>query len=156
MKGLFDGAVSLEVRRSIIKLRFLDLQRVSNYNTAAPALLPALLADISLESVQRLKCAEGMVPLWDVGSFHRWQSLTAVNLGGCGLTVLPGMVGGLGGLVELRLSDNKLTSLAREIGLLRNLRILVADNNQLTTLPSASTSRLLLCLTSDLRHSPLF
>ena len=78
-----------------------------------------------------------MVPLWDIGSFHRWQSLTAVNLGSCGLTVLPAMVGGLGGLVELRLSDNKLTSLAREIGLLRNLRVLVADNNQLTALPSA-------------------
>jgi len=65
----------------------------------------------------------------------RWQSLTALNLSGCGLTALSSMVGGLGGLLELRLSDNKLTALPREIGLLRALRVLAADNNLLTALP---------------------
>jgi Leucine-rich repeat (LRR) protein len=48
------------------------------------------------------------------------------------------MVGGLGGLLELRLSDNKLAALPREIGLLRALRVLVADNNLLTALPGAN------------------
>ena len=74
---------------------------------------------------------------FDIGVF-RWQSLTALNLGGCGLATLSPMVGGLGGLLELRLSDNKLTALPREIGLLRALRVLVADNNLLSALPGAN------------------
>ena len=69
----------------------------------------------------------------------RWQSLTALNLSGCGLAALSSMVGGLGGLLELRLSDNKLTALPRELGLLRALRVLVADNNLLTALPGRAT-----------------
>ncbi len=26
---------------------------------------------VNLESVQRLKCAEGLLPIWDIASFHR-------------------------------------------------------------------------------------
>ena len=63
------------VRRIAPKLRSLELLRLSNYNATAPALLPALLAEVALESVQRLKCAEGLVPLWEPALFHRWQSL---------------------------------------------------------------------------------
>ena len=164
-----------------------DEQEVCTQQTAT--LAPGV--QVNLESVQRLKCAEGLLPIWDIASFHRcaffealnarpgtsrskssclargpeatqwqshigspyprclsvlfctqtqlatrrWQSLTALNLSGCGLTALSSMVGGLGGLLELRLSDNKLTALPREIGLLRALRVLVADNNLLTALP---------------------
>ncbi len=40
-------------------------------------------------------------------------------------------------LQELRLSDNRLNQLPKEIGQLVELRRLVADNNQLTSLPGA-------------------
>ena len=61
------------------------------------------------------------------------------------------MVGGLGGLLELRLSDNKLTALPREIGLLRALRVLVADNNMLAALPGQARSFLLFTIGTPLQ-----
>ena len=78
--------------------------------------------------------------------------MTALNLGNCGLASLSPMVGGLGGLLELRLSDNRLTALPREIGLLRALRVLVVDNNLLTALPGTGLTHL--CDSAALHQSP--
>ena len=68
-------AVSTVVLRIAPKLRSLELRRLTNYNATPSPLLPALLAEVALESVRRLKCAEDMVPLWENTLFHRWQSL---------------------------------------------------------------------------------
>ena len=75
-------------------------------------------------------------PAWDQQKLlaSRWQSLTALNLSGCGLAALSSMVGGLGGLLELRLSDNKLTALPVRSTPARAARA-GRRNNLLTALP---------------------
>jgi len=48
-------------------------------------------------------------------------------------------IGALTNLRELRVSGNKLSSLSAEVGSLRKLHRLIADNNLLTSIPGGST-----------------
>lgn len=75
--------------------------------------------------------------VWDTALFPRWQNLTTLVLSGCGLAVLPTMVGRLTGLRELWCSHNRIATLPRELGALRRLHTLKADDNLLTALPGA-------------------
>ncbi len=75
--------------------------------------------------------------VWDTTLFPRWQSLTSLVLSGCGLAVLPTMVGRLTGLRELWLSQNRIAALPHELGALKRLHTLKADDNLLTALPGA-------------------
>lgn len=52
-----------------------------------------------------------MLPVWHDDLFPRWQSLTVLNLSGCGLTSLTPTVGRLANLRELHADDNLLTTL---------------------------------------------
>ena len=51
------------------------------------------------------------------------------------VALCPTAIGQLTNLRELRIPNNKLTTLPHEIGQLHRLHRLVADNNQLTALP---------------------
>lgn len=73
--------------------------------------------------------------MWDTALFPRWQSLTCLVLNSCNLAVLSTMVGRLTNLRELHVSANRLAQLPRELGLLRRLQTLKADDNLLTALP---------------------
>ena len=53
------------------------------------ALLATLFGELPLEGVTRLRCAEGMVPLWDPPFVGRLQKLRVLNLANCGLATLP-------------------------------------------------------------------
>lgn len=75
--------------------------------------------------------------MWDTALFPRWQSLTSLVLSGCGLAVLPTMVGRLTGLRELWVSHNRIAALPHELGALKRLHTLKADDNLLTALPGA-------------------
>ena len=48
-------------------------------------------------------------------------------------------IGALTNLRELRVSGNKLSSLSAEVGSLRKLHRLIADNNLLTSIPGGSS-----------------
>ena len=84
--------MSLTVRHIPPTLRSLELRGSANSSGDPSKNLGRLLAECDLEDVQRLKCAEGLAPIWDEALFPRWQSLTTLILGSCGLTLLPSMV----------------------------------------------------------------
>lgn len=92
----------------------------------------------SLSSIQKL--------LLDANNFvdecFSWEgltllkSLTVLSLNQNGLMSVPPSVGSLSSLRELHVANNKLTSLALEIGFLRQLEILNVKNNRLSDVPS--------------------
>ncbi|EHA8590684.1 Patatin [Cocos nucifera] len=64
-----------------------------------------------------------------------WKSLKVLNLGGCGLSVLPVELTRLPLLERLYLDNNKLTLLPPELGELRTLKVLRVDHNMLVSVP---------------------
>ncbi|XP_021851200.2 phospholipase A I [Spinacia oleracea] len=66
---------------------------------------------------------------------EHWNSVTALSLCGCGITVLPVEVTKLPLLERLYLNNNKLSVLPPEVGLLKNLKVLRADDNALVSVP---------------------
>lgn len=64
-----------------------------------------------------------------------WNTVTALSLCGCGISVLPVEVTKLPLLEKLYLNNNKLSVLPPEVGLLKNLKVLRADDNALVSVP---------------------
>ncbi|ONI10026.1 hypothetical protein PRUPE_4G024000 [Prunus persica] len=64
-----------------------------------------------------------------------WQCVTVVNLGGCGLSVLPVELTRLPLLEKLYLDNNKLSLLPSELGELKTLKVLRVDYNMLVSVP---------------------
>ena len=54
-----------------------------------PSLILELLLECELEGVTRLRCCEGMLPLWDASLFAKLEGLRILNLSSCQLTALP-------------------------------------------------------------------
>ncbi|KAK8947196.1 hypothetical protein KSP39_PZI006961 [Platanthera zijinensis] len=69
------------------------------------------------------------------GFADHWRSVTAVDLCGCGLSVLPVELMKLLLLEKLYLDNNKLAQLPPELGELRSLKVLRVDNNLLVSVP---------------------
>ncbi|XP_047046076.1 plant intracellular Ras-group-related LRR protein 8 isoform X1 [Lolium rigidum] len=80
--------------------------------------------DISDEGI----CWEGL---------SRVQGLIVLSLSQNRLVTLPPSLGSLTFLRELRIANNMLGNLPVEIGLLKQLEILIANNNRITLLPSS-------------------
>ena len=92
-------------------------------------------AELDVSHVTRLRCNAGSAGLWDKALLQRFAALRVLNLSHANLLVVPGAVGALPSLQELRLVGNQLKILPPEIGQLRNLRVLAADSNELAILP---------------------
>lgn len=128
--------VELTVRRTKPRLKSITLARAKDTGgTVAPADMAAVLGACDLESVLRLRCAEGMTAVLHEDLVERMGRLRQLNMSGCGLTALPGAVGSLSSLRALLLSHNRLTTLPMQLGTLKHLQILAVDNNLLTTIP---------------------
>uniref|UniRef100_A0A0E0EYK2 Disease resistance R13L4/SHOC-2-like LRR domain-containing protein n=1 Tax=Oryza meridionalis TaxID=40149 RepID=A0A0E0EYK2_9ORYZ len=65
------------------------------------------------------------------------QTLTVLSLSQNRLVTLPSSLGSMTHLRELRIANNRLENLPVEIGLLKHLEILIANNNRITSLPSS-------------------
>uniref|UniRef100_A0A0E0QZX3 Disease resistance R13L4/SHOC-2-like LRR domain-containing protein n=1 Tax=Oryza rufipogon TaxID=4529 RepID=A0A0E0QZX3_ORYRU len=65
------------------------------------------------------------------------QTLTVLSLSQNRLVTLPSSLGSITHLRELRIANNRLENLPVEIGLLKHLEILIANNNRITSLPSS-------------------
>ena len=70
-------------------MRRIELARSTGAGSVAPALLDALLQEVELEGVTRLRCAEGLVPPWEPRLLQRLTGLRTLNLSACGLSALP-------------------------------------------------------------------
>lgn len=84
----------------------------------------------------------------------REEQSKRLDLTKCGISSLPSSIKDLSHLEEIYLYQNKLVTLAPEIGQLTNLRILAANENSLTTLPE-SLANLQHLQVLDLRHNKL-
>ena len=126
----------MTVRRTKPRLKSISLSRAKDTGgTVAPADMAAVLGACDLESLLRLRCAEGMTAVLQEDIVERMGRLRQLNMCGCGLTALPGAVGSLSSLRALLLSHNRLTTLPMQLGTLKHLQILAVDNNLLTTIP---------------------
>lgn len=70
-----------------------------------------------------------------LGFEEHWKSISALNLAGCGLSVLPVELTRLPLLEKLYLDNNKLSFLPPELANLKNLKVLRVDNNMLVSIP---------------------
>ncbi|BDA47659.1 probable calcium-independent phospholipase A2-gamma at C-terminar half [Coccomyxa sp. Obi] len=135
--GLADEEVHARLRIELLppQVRRIELSRATASGAVAPEFVSELLAACELEGVAKLRCCEGMLPVWNADLFVRLDALRVLNLSNCALSALPPGIGALTNLRELRVSGNKLSGLTSEIGSLRKLHRLVADNNLLTSIP---------------------
>ena len=74
---------------NLLQVRRIELARSTGTGSVSPALLEALLHEVELEGVTRLRCAEGLVPPWEPRLLQRLLGLRTLNLSSCGLTALP-------------------------------------------------------------------
>ena len=132
--------VQLAVQQTPPQLRRLELARLTSTGAVDAGLLSQVLQACDLETLTRLRFAEGMLHLWDDQLLSRLTALRSLNLNSCGLGALPSEVGCLTTLRELRLSNNRLIHLPKELGQLLHLRRLVADDNLLTAIPGELSS----------------
>eukprot|EP00884_Botryococcus_braunii_P003060 jgi/Botrbrau1/12755/Bobra.67_1s0114.1 len=116
-------------------LRHVSFSRHGASGNPSSTLLATLMGECELEELWRLRCSEGLVPVWEPTVLDRLHVLRILNLNHCALSSIPPGIGSLGTLRELRVAHNKLTALPREIGSLTHLQKLVADNNLLANLP---------------------
>lgn len=114
-----------------LSIRILDIskncikeipQQVSALKSLNKLLLTA--NDIADENI----CWEGLSCL---------QKLLNLSLSENRLISLPPTLGSLTSLRELRVANNSLDNLPKEIGLLKHLQILIANNNRIASLPSS-------------------
>ncbi|KAK9839624.1 hypothetical protein WJX81_001442 [Elliptochloris bilobata] len=135
--GLPEDSVRVRLEVALIppQVRSIELARSAGSGSAPPALLEALLHEVELGGVTRLRCGEGAAPPWEPRLLGRLLGLRSLNLSACGLVALPPGLGQLTNLRELRVAGNRLAALPRELGALAKLHRLVADNNLLTALP---------------------
>lgn len=71
------------------QVRRIELSRTSASGSVAPELVSELLGTCELEGVAKLRCAEGMLPVWQPGLFARLNGLRVLNLSNCALPSLP-------------------------------------------------------------------
>ncbi|WVZ59161.1 hypothetical protein U9M48_009353 [Paspalum notatum var. saurae] len=124
-------AVPEEVWDCGLSIRILDIsnnsiKEIPHKISALKSLNKLLLTanDITDENL----CWEGLSCL---------QKLLNLSLSENRLISLPSILGSLISLRELRVANNSLDSLPKEIGLLKHLEILIASNNRITSLPSS-------------------
>ncbi|KAK9861855.1 hypothetical protein WJX84_002096 [Apatococcus fuscideae] len=127
--------VRLVVAQIRPQLRRMELTRMSTSGAAQQHVLSAIMREVDLEGVTRLKCSEGLTRIWEDTPGERLACLRVLNLNHCGLTGLPATLGSLTNLRELRLAHNRLSGLPQEIGSLKRLQKLDADHNLLAAIP---------------------
>ena len=76
------GSYSAQVRR-------IELSRATASGAVAPEFVSELLAACELEGVAKLRCCEGMLPVWNADLFVRLDALRVLNLSNCALSALP-------------------------------------------------------------------
>jgi hypothetical protein len=119
------------------ELRAVELLRTAGSGALSTTLGLSLWSRLEVGTVTRLRCNHSAAHLWDERVLSRFSTLRVLNLSGCGLVALPGVIAALSELQELRLVGNRLKLLPPELGQLRALRVLAADSNELTILPGA-------------------
>ena len=129
-----DVQLGIAIQATRPSLQAIELVR-SLGGTISTSLGMAIWRALDLKKVTRLRCNEGTGSLWDLSLLERFSSLRVLNLSHANLATLPGVVGTLTSLQELRLEGNHLKILPVEIGKLVNLRVLAVDNNELAILP---------------------
>jgi Leucine rich repeat len=129
-----DVQLGLEIKATRPPLHAIELLRDVN-GTISTSLGISIWRALSLQHVTRLRCNEGIGSLWDRSLLDKFSSLRVLNLSHANLTTLPGVIGTLTSLQELRLVGNQLKILPSEIGKLENLRVLAVDSNELSLLP---------------------
>jgi len=130
-----EAQVCLEVTASTPALRSIELLSISGCGNLSTSLGVGIWSALNVSSVTRLRCNEGVTSLWDANLLQRFSLLRVLNLSHANLNSLPGMVGTLKYLQELRLVGNHLKILPPEIGQLKLLRVLAVDSNELSILP---------------------
>lgn len=126
--------IELRIESSQPPLRSVHLTKetTGSISTAVGVGIWSLL-DVS--QVTRLHCTEGVLSLWDAQILNRFSSLKVLNLSLANLNALPGVIGTLTSLEELRVVGNHLKILPPDLGKLAHLKILAADSNEISILP---------------------
>ena len=129
-----DVQLGLEIKATRPALQSIELVRDAG-GTISTSLGIGIWNALDLQHVTRVRCNEGVGSLWDRNLLEKFSSLRVLNLSHANLTTLPGVIGALTSLQELRLVGNQLKILPAEIGKLENLRVLAVDSNELSILP---------------------
>ena len=162
MKLLKYSTLDLSIDRSILDLRFHDLQSLPHISN------PSSLIELSLLNNQLTTLPDPIGDLSNLASLSlsgnqittlptrigNLINLQWLYVGSNRLSTVPSSLGQLSKLKSLSLRDNYLTTIPDSIGNLTNLTWLHLDRNQLSTLP-ASISKLLNLTELNLSHNQL-
>ena len=131
---LNDVQLAINIQTTKPPLRSIEVLRAST-GTITTSLGLGIWSSLDVSHVTRLRCNEGITSLWDRSLLEKFSSLRVLNLSHANVSALPGVIGTLTCLQELRLTGNNLKILPVEIGKLQNLRVLAIDSNEISILP---------------------
>ncbi|XP_057536725.1 phospholipase A I-like [Amaranthus tricolor] len=125
-------SMSMKIVRRREPLRAITLSRAvgSGYQSDGSGVLMKLLNSKVANSEVVSGLDDGVLSFTE-----HWNSVTALSLSGCGISVLPVEVTKFPLLEKLYLNNNKLSVLPPEICRLKNLKVLRADDNVLVSVP---------------------
>uniref|UniRef100_A0A803M1Z9 PNPLA domain-containing protein n=1 Tax=Chenopodium quinoa TaxID=63459 RepID=A0A803M1Z9_CHEQI len=129
-----DGGVAVEMkvvrRREPLRAITMGKTAGSGQQSDGIGVLTRLLRSKVAATAVATGVGDGCVNFSD-----HWNTVTALSLCGCGISVLPVEVTKLPLLEKLYLNNNKLSVLPPEVGQLKNLKVLRADDNALVSVP---------------------
>jgi len=129
--------LKVDISASKPPLRSIELERssASTASVVSTNLGLGIWQMLDVAHVTRLRCNDGVGSLWEANVLASFSSLRVLNLSNAQLPALPGVIGRLHRLQELRLVRNQLKLLPKELGELQHLRVLAIDSNELVILP---------------------
>ncbi|XP_057544928.1 phospholipase A I-like isoform X2 [Amaranthus tricolor] len=125
--------MSMKVVRRREPLRAITLVKASGSGQQSDGI--GVLTRLLNSKVAATAVASGVGVEGGLSFTEHWNSVTALSLSGCGISVLPIEVTKLPLLEKLYLNNNKLSVLPPEVRLLKNLKLLRADDNLLVSVP---------------------
>lgn len=84
-----EGKITQLTKACAAQVRRIELSRATASGAVAPEFVSELLAACELEGVAKLRCCEGMLPVWNADLFVRLDALRVLNLSNCALSALP-------------------------------------------------------------------